>query len=514
MSPEPHTSRNQRRLALRNANLRPPLIQRNVTPKSDQPSSTILTEINNASLRRRQQQQRRTINESLTIYEDPLPKGCAAFSDGLSDDKENPNSPECVKLSTPSPVPPVTSHLNVPRTRSPRSPKPRNTSGGYRMHIENLEAQLAAAHGQLEDYSSPKSKKAHSAKRRALSQECELLRKELSDVEERCQHRIDAEAEEYRSCIRRLERELEVSEQRRMEAEYDLDETKKTLRSVQASHIELERRLDSWSELLAKSPTKAAVSTPVGTKPRPKSMFPRISTSNLQGISPPKVLAPSTPAVERKSMSPSREAFSQRPVLPRQPIESQTPCSTMERSPLLNDGSMSIQKRRHIRREELKAETEEGHISNQPLSDELGLLGLGDVFTKHSQTTSSTPSSAAHQDEDYYMDSRSTSPSSPLVYQSDLPTSRAPRVMRRFVNTAGGPRPLALSASLKPEQRIADTPEASPSVFIRFFGSLSRRFREMCSAHFTAARWCLALFLLGPLAWRRVLAGPSMMYGS
>ena len=523
MSAERNTSRNQRKLALRNANLRPPLIQRNVTPKADQPSSNILAEINNASLRRRQHQ-RQAVTEPIEIYQDPCQSTrYNIVPDGLSNNKENQASPEYaghlsaeyVGLSPPSPIPPVTSRLDVPRIRSPKLPKARTASGNYRMHIEHLEAQLVAAQGQLEDYSSPKSRKAHSARRRALSQECELLRHELSDVEERCQRRIDEEAEEYKACIKRLEREVELSEQRRMEAEYDLEETKKTLKSVQASHIELERRLDSWSGLLARSPSKVEVSTPSPIKPRPKSMFPRIPTrGNLQEVSPSKSQAPSTPVSPSKYPLSNLESSSQRPVLPKTQPSGLSLRPLTQTSPLPYAESVSIKQRRQLRREEIKDEEDQKEMLDQCLSDELGLLGLADVFTKHSQTTGSTPTSPSHYENAPSAESQSSSPCSPLAYKSDLPSSKPPRVMRRFVNTAGGPKALVLSATLKHEQKITEAHGPARYIIIRLLKRVSNRVVEACSAPFVAARWCLALFLLGPLAWRRVLAGPTMIYGS
>ena len=536
MSPQSNTSKNQKRLAVRNANLRPPLIQRNVTPRAEQPSSNILAEINNASLRRRQHQQQ-AVSDAFLIYQDRQSSTKhGAVPDGLSNDKENQVSPECLTLSTPSPVPPITSHLNVPRTRSPKSPKSRSTSGTYRNHIEHLEAQLAAAHGQLEDFSSPKTRKAHWAKRRALSQECELLRQELSDVEERCQRRIDDEAEEYKSCIRRLERDLEVSEQKRIEADYEMEETKKTLTSVQASHMELERRLDSWSGLLARSPTKVEASTPSPAKSRPKSMLPRIPTSrNLREESPtnestsfmpaspvrlPSPMKPASPAKQPSPMkhsSPTREAFLQRPMLPRKQILDSSPWSSTHESPLEHTGPISIRRRRQLKIETAKDENEDGveetTVADQCLSDELGILGLGDVFTKHSQTTTSTPSVPSPDLSTPSTESPPCSPSSPLAYKSDVPLSKPARVMRRFVNT-GEVKPLVLSATLKQDQRVIDESEPRPSILIRCLSHLSSRALEACSAPLVAARWCLALFLLGPLAWRRVLAGPSMIYGS
>ncbi|KAL9091077.1 MAG: hypothetical protein Q9165_005004 [Trypethelium subeluteriae] len=516
MSAESTPSRNQRRLALRNTKLRAPLIQRNVTPRADQPASSILAEINNASLRRRHHQQRQTINEAFTIYQDTPPHmQHDILSDGFSNNKENQISPECLQLSTPSPVPPVTSHLNIPRLRSPMSSKSRSTSGSYKVHIEHLEAQLLAAHGQLEDYSSPKTRKAHSVKRRALSQECELLRHELSDVEERCQRLIDEEAEGYKIFIRKLEKELEISEQRRMEAEYDLEETRKTLTSVQASHVELERRLDSWSGILARSPTKVEMPTPVRTRPRPQSMLPRIPTnSNLQEKSSPKAPAAFTPTSPTKPSSPIRPAILERPDLQRKQTAGLAPCSPMQISHFPPGESLSIRRRRQIKHGEFDEKIESARTPRQHLSDELGVLGLGDVFTKHSQTTSSTSSSPSHELDDATASLSCVSPGSPLAYKSDVPLSRPPRVMRRFVNTAGGPKPLLLSATLKPDQRMTETQKPTSIVFVRLLRRLSIRALEICSAPFVAARWCLALFLLGPLAWRRVLAGPSMIYGS
>ncbi|KAF2236436.1 hypothetical protein EV356DRAFT_498470 [Viridothelium virens] len=509
-------SRNQRRLALRNTKLRAPLIQRNVTPRADQPASSILAEINNVSLRRRHHQQRQVVNEAFTIYQDAHPHTQhGTLSDGFSNDKENQISPECLRLSTPSPVPPVTSHLNVPRLRSPRSSKSRSTSGSYKVHIEHLETQLLAAHGQLEDYSSPKTRKAHSVKRRALSQECELLRQELSDVEVRCQRLIDEEAEGYKRHIRRLERDLEISEQRRMEADYDLEETKKTLMSVQASHVELERRLDSWSGILARSPTKVEMPTPVRTRPRPQSMLPRIPTNhNLQERSSPKDLAIFTPTSPMKPPSPTRAAILQKPDLPRKQTAGPSPCSPIQRSHLPPGESLGRRRRRQINDGEFGERIESARTPSHHLSDELGILGLGDVFTKHSQTTSSTSSSPSHEHDDAAASPSCISPGSPLAYKSDIPLSKPPRVMRRFVNTAGGPKPLLLSATLKPDQRTIETQKPNSVIFIRLLKRLSVRAFELCSAPFVAARWCLALFLLGPLAWRRVLAGPSMIYGS
>ncbi|KAI9705250.1 MAG: hypothetical protein M1820_005248 [Bogoriella megaspora] len=522
MSASPNSpSRNQRRLALRNANLRPPLIQRNATPRADQPSSSILLAINNGSQRRRQ---RRPTNDAFTIFQDATSGTWRSSSlTEPSNDQENQLSPEASRRFTPTPVPPITSHLTVPRVRSSPSAKVRNSSNEYRMHIEHLEAQLVAAQGQIEDFASPKTKKTNSVKRRALSRECELLRLELSDVEERCQRRIDEEAEEHQASIRKLERELEISEQKRMDAEYDLEETKKTLKSVQASHCELERRLDSLSGLLARSPTKVDMPTPSPMRPRPKSMLPRMPTrSNFDDISPSKQLAPTPIQSPVKDPSPSIDEVLQRPMSPRkEPAATMTPRSPIRNPIPFNRGSISIQKRRQVRQDALKLEDPDKETPDKCLSDELGALGLQDIFTKHSQTASSpaiSTSSVLYGNSSPAGDTES--PGSPLSYKSERPQSRPPRVMRRFVNTADGPKPLVLSAALRPDRQLEEKPEPKLNLKIKgnglacVFRRLSDGVWGIACSPFVAARWCIAMFLLGPLAWRRALAGPTMIYGS
>ncbi|KAI9771228.1 MAG: hypothetical protein M1839_002849 [Geoglossum umbratile] len=194
---------------------------------------------------------------------------------------------------TPQTPSPITKNT---KRRQRRSPTFRSTYLESAQYIEHLESQLVALQTQLQSLTSPTTTKAHSAKLRALTSESRLLRQELSEWETRFNERVQQEVcgrveleAGLRARIKTLERELDIKEGRVRELQWEVETLEGKARdagTMEAENINLGRRVDLLTELLAQSPTKL-VTEPTASpptdgrqkKPRPRSMFPRIASS-------------------------------------------------------------------------------------------------------------------------------------------------------------------------------------------------------------------------------------------
>lgn len=195
--------------------------------------------------------------------------------------------------------PPLSSPLaKQVKSRKMNRVNPRSTSFESTKYIEHLESQLAAVNSKLDLMMSPTTNRARSAKLRALSNESRSLRQEVSNweksFEERVKEEIDRRAEleiGMRSHIQSLEEEMKVKDARMKELEWELDNMSNKVRETEGLgdvNVNLERRIDVLTSLVAQSPTKldlcSATSSPTKTDPfnraqRRRSMLPRLPSS-------------------------------------------------------------------------------------------------------------------------------------------------------------------------------------------------------------------------------------------
>ena len=182
----------------------------------------------------------------------------------------------------------------------------RSTGSEATKYIEHLESELASLHTKLDALTSPTATKAQSAKFRALTTQTRQLRQELVEWETKFDERVTDEVfhrttieAELKTRIRRLEDEVELKDIKMRELEWELDSALvkvKDTDSLKSTNLNLERRVDVLTELLAQSPTRldfqSALSSPGTTgntgstqkTPRPKSMIlPRIPFSPVDG---------------------------------------------------------------------------------------------------------------------------------------------------------------------------------------------------------------------------------------
>lgn len=175
----------------------------------------------------------------------------------------------------------------------------RSTSFEASKYIEHLESQLAAVNAKLDSLMSPATNRARSAKLRALTTEVRSLRLDLADWERKFEERVEEEIHgraEYetgmRSRIQSLEDEMEIKDSRMRELEWEIDGMRTKVaeaEGLEEINLNLERRIDVLSSLVAQSPTKVNLysaspspntTDPMKQTPRPKPMLPRLPSSS------------------------------------------------------------------------------------------------------------------------------------------------------------------------------------------------------------------------------------------
>ncbi|KAL9118679.1 MAG: hypothetical protein Q9187_004776 [Circinaria calcarea] len=220
-------------------------------------------------------------------------------------------------LNTKTTPPPLYTPLARPiKSRRKARVASRSTGSEATKYIEHLESELASLHTKLDELTSPTATRAQSAKFRALTRQTRELRQEVVEWETKFDERVTDEVfhrtaieAELKIRIRRLEDEVELKDIKMRELEWELDSALvkvKDTDSLKSTNLNLERRVDVLTELLAQSPTRldfqSALSSPGITgnsgstqkTPRPKSMIlPRIPFSPVNG---------------RRSSAPSSEA--------------------------------------------------------------------------------------------------------------------------------------------------------------------------------------------------------------
>ncbi|KAK5678199.1 hypothetical protein LTS10_009369 [Elasticomyces elasticus] len=198
---------------------------------------------------------------------------------------------------TMSPPPPKNSiRVKSGKARAKVSKTRRSVSGEARDYIDHLEMELASAQSQLQAVNSPSVTRLQSTKMRTLNTETKQLQDELAEWEARYEQRVQEVIDEHfeieaglRSQLRKLEQEAEEAKYRVEEMEIEVAETRQNMEAAEAANVNLERRLEIMSGILATSPTKIDLhATPgMGRKhQRPKSMLPRFPTASSLLASP------------------------------------------------------------------------------------------------------------------------------------------------------------------------------------------------------------------------------------
>ena len=181
------------------------------------------------------------------------------------------------------------------RAKMPRASR-RSVSAETRKYVDHLEQQLVEAQEQLAAATSPSHTREQSNKMRHLNAESKHLQEELAAWETRYEERVQEELDkhfrleaELRSQVRTMETEAEASKYKIDELEMQLEESQQHMDAVETANVNLEKRLEIMSELLAASPNKIDLhaETPGRRRHgRPKSMMPRFPTAGSLAISP------------------------------------------------------------------------------------------------------------------------------------------------------------------------------------------------------------------------------------
>ncbi|EGP92733.1 unnamed protein product [Zymoseptoria tritici ST99CH_1A5] len=210
------------------------------------------------------------------------------------------------------------------RTRSIRSRvkmgRPRRSiSGETQQYVEHLEAELSAAQAQISALASPTSSRDQSARMRHLSAETKQLQEEIADWETKYEERIRDEVDRHfqlesslRSRLRTMELEAEETRFKMLELASRLDNATETLNAAETANVNLEKRIEIMSEMLAASPTKHDFHTEDRSRHgRQRSMLPRFPTAGAL-MSPERATfnQASSPNQSRMSMPILPEAYS------------------------------------------------------------------------------------------------------------------------------------------------------------------------------------------------------------
>ncbi|KAK5165813.1 uncharacterized protein LTR77_008736 [Saxophila tyrrhenica] len=252
----------------------PPLMQDVRTPGSNRRvSSGILQDIGNGTITRRKRTNPRI---SSAKWSD---------SDGSPAEKPYATTPFSRVQSN------GTVRQRSVKTRPKVAHKRRSVSSETSKYIEHLEAELAASQSQLSRINSPTVTRQQSTKMRTMDAETRVLQKEVEDwetqYEKRVQEEVDRHAEvetNLRGRLRTLEQDYEETQFRMRELETQVAAATQSMEAAEAANVNLERRIEIMSELLAASPSKIDLhaETPGRSRKhaRPKSMLPRFPTAS------------------------------------------------------------------------------------------------------------------------------------------------------------------------------------------------------------------------------------------
>ncbi|RMX94346.1 hypothetical protein D0868_12344 [Hortaea werneckii] len=324
----PGASRQTRRLQLRNAGFRGSAVPtRKVTPKSVSNSTTsdnVVSEsdIENVAPNRgsanahegslKVQRSRRGVNSPAAVLQEigsgngsasPSTRSTgkkkkARVSSGMRELFTAPTARDTADTYNDALSPPYNPTTRASKPRSVRSKakmnnKRRSVSGEARLYIEHLENELASAQTQLQAINSPSVTREQSSKMRHLNAEAKQLQDEVAEWEAKYDDRIQEMADEHREVentlrahVRRLEDEAEEYRYRLSELEDGIEEARVAAEAAEHANVNLEKRLEIMSELLATSPAKIDLHTETPCREgrirkRPKSMLPRFPTAGV-----------------------------------------------------------------------------------------------------------------------------------------------------------------------------------------------------------------------------------------
>ncbi|KAK4554245.1 hypothetical protein LTR86_008773 [Recurvomyces mirabilis] len=213
---------------------------------------------------------------------------------------------------SPPPQPKSTIQAKSMRARAKMNKTRRSVSGEARMYIDHLENELAQTQEQLRVVNSPTVTRQQSSKMRTLNAETRHLQEELAEWEARYDQRVQEIVDEHteietglRKQVRKLEQDAEESRYRLQELEIEVDAVRIAAETAEAANVNLERRLEIMSEILATSPTKIELHSIIPgmhkkkQHQRPKSMLPRFPTASSLHMSPerPPRTQPASPLI-------------------------------------------------------------------------------------------------------------------------------------------------------------------------------------------------------------------------
>ena len=305
----PGASRQARKLQLRNAGFRGAAVPtRKVTPKSmyssnwsstsGRPGSSDAENVSPSGWKQRTTSHGRRKSGGIlqeignsTVTRPKKSRPRMSSSKLFSNDDSGDNA--AYEGAPSSPPPPKTTI----RTRSVKSRQPkvshrrRSVSAEMSKYIEHLETELAATQSQLSAIASPTVTREYNSKMRTLNVESKHLQDELAEWETKYELRVQEEVDKHytiesslRNRIRDLEQDVDDTKSRVQELEIQLNSTSESLEAVEAANVNLEKRIEIMSELLAASPTKIDLhaQTPGRAQKhiRPKSMLPRFPTAS------------------------------------------------------------------------------------------------------------------------------------------------------------------------------------------------------------------------------------------
>ncbi|PIB03042.1 hypothetical protein CB0940_11914 [Cercospora beticola] len=199
--------------------------------------------------------------------------------------------------------PPNTIVQSNPKSRSIRtrvskmSTRPRRSiSAETRRYVDHLEEELSAAQAQLQAVNSPSVTREQSSNMRHLKAEVARLRDEIDEWETQFDNRLHEEVskshkaeQSLRAQLRSVEEECEISKYRIHELESQLRTTTEALDATETANVNMERRIEFFSDLIASSPTKLDLHAQTPGRPghsRLPSILPRLPTATSLCRSP------------------------------------------------------------------------------------------------------------------------------------------------------------------------------------------------------------------------------------
>ncbi|KAF2215721.1 hypothetical protein CERZMDRAFT_94118 [Cercospora zeae-maydis SCOH1-5] len=204
------------------------------------------------------------------------------------------------------------------RTRvSKMSTRPRRSiSAETRRYVDHLEEELCQAQAQLQAVISPSVTREQSSSVRHLKAEVARLRDEIDEWETQFDTRLHEEVakshraeQSLRARLRVVEEDCDVARYRIQELESQLRTTTEALDATETANVSMERRIDFFSDLIARSPTKLDLHAQTPRHPqhsRLPSILPRLPTATSLSRSPERHAStrPTSPLQTRFSPGP------------------------------------------------------------------------------------------------------------------------------------------------------------------------------------------------------------------